>query len=185
MASLHSTLSLNEKGGEMNISYRSAKTQVRSSPIHGKGLFARENISKLEIIAIKGGYIIDRHQWSQLEPLMHDSEIQIADEFFIAPVKPAQRDGTMVYINHSCEPNAAIMGQIVYVAMRDIKADEEITADWATTDDLDYTLTCHCGSKACRGTITGKDWMDPVLQKKYQGWFCWFLQRKIDAINKN
>jgi hypothetical protein len=22
--------------------------------------------------------------------------------------------------------------------------------------------------------------MKPDLQKKYRGWFCWFLQRKID-----
>jgi len=23
--------------------------------------------------------------------------------------------------------------------------------------------------------------MKPELQAKYRGWFCWFLQRKIDA----
>jgi hypothetical protein len=23
--------------------------------------------------------------------------------------------------------------------------------------------------------------MRPELQEKYRGWFCWFLQRKIDA----
>jgi hypothetical protein len=29
--------------------------------------------------------------------------------------------------------------------------------------------------------VTGKDWMKPELQEKYAGWFCWFIQRKIDA----
>jgi hypothetical protein len=29
--------------------------------------------------------------------------------------------------------------------------------------------------------VTGKDWMKKELQEKYAGWFCWFLQRKIDA----
>jgi len=29
--------------------------------------------------------------------------------------------------------------------------------------------------------VTGKDWMNPELQARYRGWFCWFLQRKIDA----
>ena len=51
----------------------------------------------------------------------------------------------------------------------------------ATTDDGDYTLACRCGSPRCRGTITGKDWTRPELRARYRGWFCWFLQRKIDA----
>lgn len=65
--------------------------------------------------------------------------------------------------------------------MRDIAAGEELTHDWATTDDGDYALTCRCGCPSCRDTITGKDWMKPELQAKYAGWFCWFLQRKIEA----
>jgi len=165
----------------MKISYLSPHTRVGASPIHGKGLFARNNIPQYDIIAIKGGYIVDIEQWKQLHPQLRDSEIQISDKFFISPVEPPQREEAMLYINHSCEPNAAIAGQIVYLAMRDIKAGEEITADWATTDDLDYSMPCHCGSANCRKVISGKDWMKPELQQKYKGWFCWFLQRKIDA----
>jgi hypothetical protein len=51
-----------------------------------------------------------------------------------------------------------VQGQIVFVALRDIAAGEELTHDWATTDDDDYTLECRCGSVACRGGIRGKDW---------------------------
>ncbi|HEU4438497.1 MAG TPA: SET domain-containing protein-lysine N-methyltransferase, partial [Methylomirabilota bacterium] len=91
------------------------------------------------------------------------------------------RDGAMLYTNHSCDPNLALQGQIVMVAMRDIAPGEELTIDWATTDDGDYTLECHCGSPRCRGTVTGKDWTKPELQARYRGWFCWFLQRKIEA----
>jgi len=86
----------------------------------------------------------------------------------------------MLYTNHSCEPNIALQGQIVYVAMREIEPGEELTHDWATTDDLTYEMECRCGRPTCRGTITGKDWMKPELREKYKGWFCWFLQRKID-----
>jgi hypothetical protein len=88
----------------------------------------------------------------------------------------------MLYTNHSCDPNLAIQGQIVLVAMKDIAAGEELTIDWATTDDLDYAMECKCASPGCRGTVTGKDWMKPELQEKYREWFCWFLQRKIDAL---
>jgi hypothetical protein len=69
--------------------------------------------------------------------------------------------------------------------MRDITANEQLTHDWATTDDLEYEMRCNCGSANCRGTITGKDWMKEDLQEKYKGWFCWFLQRKIDALSSN
>jgi len=44
------------------LSYRSPKTQVRESKIHGRGLFATADIAKDEIVAVKGGHIISREQ---------------------------------------------------------------------------------------------------------------------------
>ena len=163
------------------LTYRSPKTEVRPSPIHGLGLFARDAIARGEIVAVKGGHVLTASQWRGLEPTLGPAEIQIAEDLVIAPVRSDHRDGSMLYTNHSCDPNVAIQGQIVLVAMRDVAPGEELTIDWATTDDGDYTLSCRCGSPRCRGTITGKDWMDPELQRRYAGWFCWFLQRKIDA----
>lgn len=164
------------------LSYRSPKTQVRESPIQGRGLFAREAIPRGEVVAVKGGYILSKQTWTGLEPQLGSAEIQVAEELFIAPVRDDQRDGCMLYTNHSCEPNIGIQGQIVFVAMRAIAAGEELTHDWATTDDADYSMQCRCGKPSCRGTITGKDWMKRELQDKYRGWFCWFLQRKIERI---
>ncbi|HUP90409.1 MAG TPA: SET domain-containing protein-lysine N-methyltransferase [Longimicrobiales bacterium] len=147
------------------LTYRSPKTEIRESPIHGKGFFARVAISTGEVVAVKGGHVMT------------------AKDLFIGPVSAEERDGAMVYTNHSCEPNIALQGQIVFVAMRDIAAGEELTHDWATTDAADYKMQCNCRSPSCRGIITGKDWMKPELQKKYEGWFCWFLQRRIDGMN--
>src|SRR5262245_55922080 len=166
-----------------SLSYRSPKTEVKDSPIHGKGLFAKATITQGEIVAIKGGYILNAQGREEMEKELGPAEIQITEDFFIAPVQKEERDGSMLYSNHSCDPNIAIQGQIVFVAMRDITLGEELTHDWATTDDLDYELECKCGSTKCRGTITGKDWMKKELQEKYRGWFCWFLQRKIDGIS--
>lgn len=162
------------------LSYRSPKTEVRDSPIQGKGLFARDLIAKGEIVAIKGGSIVTRQTWAKLEKELGSAEIQISDEFFIAPVSQEERDGSMLYTNHSCEPNIGVQGQIVFVALRDVAPGEELTHDWATTDDLDYQMACHCGSSRCRGTITGKDWMKKELQDKYKGYFSWYLQQKIE-----
>lgn len=146
------------------------------------GLFAKAEIAVGEIVAVKGGHILTGAEWRALEPHLGPAEIQLAEDLFIAPVIDVERDGCMVYSNHSCEPNIAIQGQIVFVAMRDISRGEELTHDWATTDDLDYKLECHCGSAACRKIVTGKDWMKPELQMKYAGWFSWHIQRKIDAL---
>ena len=168
-----------------NLTYRSSKTEVRNSPIHGKGLFARAPIVQGEIVAVKGGYILTHQQWAAIEPALGSAEIQITEELFIAPVNNDHRKGSMLYTNHSCDPNIALQGQIVLVAMRDIPANDELTHDWATMDDLDYEMRCNCGSANCRGIITGKDWMKKDLQEKYKGWFCWFLQRKIDALSSN
>jgi len=164
------------------LTYRSPKTDVRPSPIHGKGLFAKRAIGNREVVAVKGGHVLTGPQWAALEPTLGPADIQISEDLFIAPVTRTERDDSMLYTNHSCDPNLAIQGQIVLVAMRDIAPDEELTIDWATTDDGDYELPCRCGSVHCRGTVTGKDWMRKDLQRKYAGWFCWFLQQKIDAL---
>jgi SET domain-containing protein len=163
-----------------NLSYRSPKTEIRRSPIQGKGLFAKEAIKKNEIVAIKGGYILTKNEWSELEPELGSAEVQISQEFFIAPTQQKHREGSMIYSNHSCNPNISIQGQIVFIALRDITPGEELTHDWATTDDLDYEMKCNCGASNCRKTITGKDWMRKDLQEKYRGYFSWHIQKKID-----
>jgi uncharacterized protein len=169
-------------GRMVDLTYRSPKTEVRESPIHGKGLFANQAIAAGEIVSVKGGYILTRQEWAALEPALGSAEIQLSEDLFIAPISQEERDGCMLYTNHSCEPNIAIRGQIVFVAMRDIAAGEELTHDWATTDDLDYEMACRCGRPTCRRVVTGKDWMKPELQARYRGWFCWFLERKIEAL---
>jgi hypothetical protein len=87
----------------------------------------------------------------------------------------------MMHLNHSCEPNLGLQGQIVYVALRDIGIDEELTVDYAMNDDDSYEMKCQCGTKSCRGKITGADWKMLELQRKYDGYFSWFIQRRIDA----
>jgi hypothetical protein len=44
----------------MRLSYLSPKTEVRESKIHGRDLFAAADISKDEVMAVKGGHIVDR-----------------------------------------------------------------------------------------------------------------------------
>src|SRR5438045_8724321 len=167
------------------LSYLSPKTEVRESKIHGRGLFATADIAKDEIVAVKGGHIVDRKTLREkITPRLGPVEIQIDDNLFIAPVTDDEREGSMLYSNHSCDANLGIRGEITFVAMRDIRVGEELTHDWATTDDNNYSMKCKCGALDCRGTLTGKDWQRPELQKRYAGFFSAYLAKKIARMNK-
>jgi SET domain-containing protein len=165
------------------LSYRSPKSEVRNSPIHGRGLFANARIDKGEVVLVKGGHIVN---WETLRrditPTLGPVEIQIGDDFFIAPVTAEERELSMLYSNHSCDANLGMRGEITFVALRDIAADEELTHDWCTTDDDDYSVKCNCRSSNCRGTLTGKDWQRPELQKRYAGYFSAYLAKKIAQL---
>ena len=114
-----------------DLSYRSPKTETHQSPIHGKGLFAKQPIATGEVVAVKGGHVLTKQEWTSLERQLGPAEIQISEALFIAPTSEEQREGCMLYTNHSCDPNIAIQGQIVFVAMRgrDVASGEELTHD--------------------------------------------------------
>jgi uncharacterized protein len=152
---------------------------VKASGIHGRGLFAREPIPQGEIVCVKGGHVFDRRRLAEIQPDLGPAEIQVTEDLFIGPVRTDEREGSMIFSNHSCEPNIGVQGQIVFVAMRDIAAGEELTHDWAMTDDDSYELACRCGAASCRGVVTGQDWRKPELQRKYGGYVSWYLLRKI------
>lgn len=165
------------------LSYLSAKTEVRESKIHGRGLFATADIARDEIVAVKGGHIVDRKTLREkITPRLGPVEIQVDDDLFIAPVTDEEREMSMLYSNHSCNANLGIRDEITFVAMRDIRAGEELAHDWAMTDDDDYRIQCECGSSNCRKILTGKDWQRPELQKKYAGYFSAHLARKIAML---
>jgi SET domain-containing protein len=162
-------------------SYRSPKTVVKESPIQGRGLFAREAIARGEVVAVKGGSIFTRATLRALAPALGPAEIQVGEDLFIGPLTADEREDSMIFSNHSCAPNIGVEGQIVFVALRDVAPGEELTHDWATTDDDTYEMACRCGAPSCRGTVTGQDWRRPELQERYRGHMSSYLQRKIDA----
>src|SRR2546427_2543634 len=168
----------------MNLSYLSPRTIVKESRIHGRGLFARQPVAKGEIVAIKGGYILAASTLPEVERRLGPAEIPVADGFFIAPLNELEREGAMIFTNHSCDPNIGVQGQIVFVAIRDIEAGEELTHDWATTDDDDYELECKCGAPNCRKRITGKDWQKREFQQKYEGYISTYLSRRISGSKR-
>ena len=152
----------------------------------GEGVFVRKDVKKGETLIVMGGYILTIKDENKLKGIVADKPIEISEDFSIGPRKPS--DMALMpqhYVNHSCDPNAGINGQIFLVAMKNIKEGEEITFDYAmalckSRGTKTYKIKCLCGSKNCRGYVTEDDWKIPELQKKYDGYFQYFLQEKIN-----
>jgi SET domain-containing protein len=151
----------------------------RPSGIAGRGLLAVEPIARDEVVAIKGGHIVDTAALHRLPERLQNSEVQIADGFHLVALEEAEYERVMLFINHSCEPNVGFAGNVVLVAMRDIAPGEELTTDYAMFDDHDESMTCGCGTASCRGVIGGQDWRRADLQRKYGGYFSSYLLRRF------
>jgi SET domain-containing protein len=164
--------------------YRSAKIEVREDMLSGRGVIAVADIVKDEIVAIKAGQIITGDQIKKVTAEVGDLALQIDDGFYLAPTTLNEVDDMSVFINHSCDPNVGFRGQVVYVALRDIAAGEELCHDYAMERSDDYQLDCHCGSSKCRHQISGSDWQLPELQARYGEYFSIYLLKKINALKK-
>jgi hypothetical protein len=156
------------------------------SRIEGRGVHAIAPISQGEVVAVKGGYIVDAATVAMLPDAIRNSGFQITDDLYLAALRENEYEDVMMLVNHSCEPNLGMGGNIALVSMRDIVPGEELTIEYALflCAGPGTVVECHCGSATCRGKVTGTDWMQEALQKRYRGWFSWWLQRKIDELRK-
>ncbi len=133
----------------------SPKVEIRDKSLNGKGIFAKEEIKKGEIVFIKGGHILTKDQIFSSGVI--NSYFPISDEYYLGAKNIYEEEKIKLYQNHSCNPNVGLHGEITFIAMRDIEKDEELTVDYAFIDNEDYSFKCTCGSDNCRGIITGFD----------------------------
>lgn len=161
-----------------------ASTKTIGSLSPGKGgrsLLARELIRRNEVIAVFGGRAMTLDEVRALPGEQCRLLLQVDDNSYLL----SEQEGPADWINHCCEPNAGMRGQIVLVAMRDIQAGEEICFDYAMTDGSDYDeFHCGCGSGYCRGRVTGDDWKLPELWERYAGYFSPYLSRRIETMRR-
>lgn len=151
----------------------------KASEIEGRGLIAVEDIDADEVVAVKGGHIVDSATMRALPDPLPNSDIQIADGLHLVALRPAEYESVMLFINHSCEPNVGFAGNTILRTMRAVTAGEELTTDYAMFDDYAGEMACACGTRLCRKVIDGRDWQRQDLQQKYAGWFSDYLARKI------
>ena len=166
-------------------SWMDPRIVIHPSRLGGKGLFASELIRAGEVVVVWGGKIFTREQVANGEA-RKGSIAAIGEGLYLAGDSSVPPDPSDL-MNHSCDPNVWMKDEVTLVARRDIRAGEEITADYAMwEDDEIYVMPwkCRCGSHLCRGTITGKDWRVKALQQRYEGHFSPFINRRIDEIRR-
>ncbi len=140
------------------------RIQVRRSGVHGKGVFALQDLAEGETLIEYVGEIIswdeaqDRHPHDPNDPnhtfYFHVNEDKVIDAL--------HGGNSSRWINHSCDPNCEAdeeNDRIFIKALRNIKAGEELNYDYGLIIDEPYTkklkaeYPCWCGSKNCRGTL--------------------------------
>lgn len=163
----------------MDMNWLTPAAQARPAGDKGWGSYALEPIAKGTTVAAFGGFVASRAVLETMDEDRQARSIQIDEDLYLISA-PSPEPGDM--LNHSCEPSCGLMGAAILVAMRDIEPDEELTFDYAMCDGSDYDeFRCQCGAATCRDVVTGRDWQDPGLQRKYDGWFSPYLERRIAA----
>lgn len=163
----------------MQMNFLTERAVARPAGAKGIGVFAVEPIAAGSTVIAFGGFVVNRSQLHALPESQQRHTLQIDDDLFLTgPLASEPAD----FINHGCTPNCGLFGATILVAMRAIEPGEELTFDYATCDGEPYDeFECQCGSPRCRGKVTGHDWMDPDLQRRYRGWFSPYLTRRIAA----
>ncbi len=167
------------------------RIEIKSSPLHGKGMFALAPIKKGEVAVIWG---LPRTYESKEEAeaaaakgRVEGKSIivgQLDEDLFTVEEKG---DGPTYFMNHSCDPNLWMKNEVTLIARRDIKPNEELTIDYALAEadeDHEASWKCVCGSPLCRKRYTGKDWRIPELQERYYGRFTPLINKRIAKIKE-
>ena len=137
---------------------------MRTSGIHGKGVFALRDFAEGETLIEYLGEVISweeaqvRHPHDPANP-NHTFYFHIDDTRVIDGL---HQGNAAKWINHSCDGNCEadeVRGRIFIKALRNIQAGEELTYDYGLVTDEPLTrklkaeYPCWCGSKHCRGTM--------------------------------
>lgn len=160
------------------------ETEIRPSPIVGKGVFARRDFDAGEVIEIVGGVVMTDSEFEAFcATVARFNAIQIDENRHLVERVDVtqQRDGS---INHACDSNLWMADENTVITRRSIAAGEELTVDYALfTASPGWQMSpCLCRSPHCRHVVTGSDWMKRDVQARYRGHFSPFLNRRIESL---
>ncbi len=134
----------------------------KRSRIHGTGGYARRNLKKGTLLIEYVGRKITKQETLSL--------CEAGNEFIYTLDEDYDLDGNVSwnparFINHSCAPNCEAderNGRVWIVALRSIKAGEEVTYDYCY-DLEDYRdFPCRCGAPNCCGYMVAETLRDSI-----------------------
>jgi uncharacterized protein len=133
---------------------------VRPSQIAGSGLFAARDFAAGDTIILVWGKICRKINHTAVDALSFPDWIGVAETVWI------DTEGLGRFLNHSCDPNSFLssyreyeeagdaIGEYTLLALRDIKAGEEVSMDYSWTEcDDRWGMSCSCNASTCRSTI--------------------------------
>lgn len=149
--------------------------EVRGSVIHGRGVYATQDIdSEVEVIEYVGEPInketSEGRAWEQYAKAEESGDAAV---YIFTLDDKWDIDGNVPWniarlINHSCEPNceAWTIGRKIFIhSLRGIKEGEELTFDYGFDVECYEDHPCLCGSNNCIGYIVSREqW--PELRAK-------------------
>lgn len=120
--------------------------EIRSSSIHGKGLFALRRFEPGEVVL----------HWNLSHAIRNEEVASLAaeerkylhplDQYRSVIVQRPER-----FVNHSCNNNTVVR-EFCDVAIKRIEPGEEITSDYSS-DGSGASFNCTCGDENCRGEV--------------------------------
>jgi len=129
----------------------------RPSPIHGLGGFAQSNLAK--------GTPVLEYVGERITSVESIERCRRGNPYIFRLSEESHLDGNVEwnparFLNHSCSPNCEarlIDGRVWLVALRDIRAGEELTFDYGYDLEDFRNHPCHCGSPECAGYIVAEE----------------------------
>ena len=137
--------------------------EVRDSPVHGRGVFARRDLARGQSLGAYGGRRLSPRQVARRD---WNRELTYVFGLSDGSVIDGRVGGNALrHLNHSCAPNCGaweVAGedgrlQIVIETLRRVRAGDELFIDYAldAPDAAGDEFPCHCGSAGCRGSMLG------------------------------
>ena len=124
------------------------KTAVGKSRIQGNGLFALEDFKSGDIVvAWDTSNVLTDEQYERLPDDQRRYVVRYKSGWLYM-VGPGRS------INHSCDSNTIPLNGND-VAIRDIRAGDEITSDYRPVMPAGERMECRCGAATCMGYIVG------------------------------
>ena len=141
--------------------------EVRSSPIHGRGVYALRPLRKGRRLI---EYLGERITPEEADRRYDDDALEIPHTFLFTVDSHTVIDAAVAgnearFINHSCDPNCEAVdddGRIFIEVIRSIRPGQELTYDYHLERDGHWRAEwaerylCRCGAANCRGTLLSK-----------------------------